>query len=65
MSDVKFCWHCSKKLWNGIHEELKIDHHPRVLHKTCAKEVKREYDFVKRDGEYHSVMWNYDEEWKR
>lgn len=55
---TKFCWACSKKLWGNHKEELVIDGYNRTLHKMCAKEVKKEYDFRKqRDGSYISMEW--------
>jgi hypothetical protein len=56
-SKVKFCWICSKKLWGNSSEVLMIDGYSRTLHKTCAKKVKRGYDFVKISDGYHSVEW--------
>ncbi len=56
--NVKFCWVCSKKLWGNHKEELVIDGHTRTLHKTCARDVKREYDYKKdSDGAYYSMEW--------
>lgn len=57
MTKVRFCWLCGKKLYGNHSEMLTIDRHFRTLHKTCAKEVKKEYDFKKEDGQYFSMMW--------
>jgi hypothetical protein len=55
---IKFCWLCSKKLWGRHKEVLIIDYYPRTLHKSCAKDIKRESDYQKdRDGSYHSMHW--------
>ena len=34
---VKFCWHCSRKLWGRHHKILIIEGHKRILHESCAK----------------------------
>ena len=58
MSNAKFCWLCGKKLSGNYKEELVIDGYPTILHKTCAKDIKREYDFKKiADGSYVSMTW--------
>jgi hypothetical protein len=56
---VRFCWLCGNKLWgNNKGEKLTVDRHERVLHKQCAKEVKKGYDFRRdKDGAYHSMLW--------
>ena len=61
MANVKFCWLCSKKLYNGHCELLVIDEHERTLHKICAKDVKRCGDFIKRGNQYFSAIWTTDE----
>lgn len=53
--NVRFCWLCSNKLYGNHKEELSVDGHVRTLHKACAKEIKREYDFIKRKDGYHSI----------
>jgi hypothetical protein len=58
MSNVKFCWLCGNKLWGNHSELLVIDGYSKTLHKKCAKEIKREYNFQKdKDGSYHSMEW--------
>lgn len=52
-----FCWLCGNKLWGKSSECLTVDNHLRTFHKTCAKEVKKEYDFIKRGDQYFSVIW--------
>jgi hypothetical protein len=54
---VRFCWLCGKKLYGNHSEELTVDHHPRTLHKTCAKDIKTQYDHIKRNGQYFSMYW--------
>lgn len=58
---VPFCWLCGNKLRGNRLEILWVDHHLRTFHKVCAKEVKREYDFIKREGQYFSVFWTTDD----
>jgi hypothetical protein len=55
---VRFCWMCSKKLYGNHSEILTIDSYPRTLHKMCAKEVKKGWDYRNiGDGTYVSMMW--------
>ena len=57
-SNAKFCWLCGNKLYGNHKEELAIDGYPTVLHKSCAKDVKKEWDFRKQqDGSYVSMVW--------
>jgi hypothetical protein len=55
---VKFCWLCGNKLYGNHKELLVIDYHERTLHKQCAKTIKEELDYSKKEDGYHSVMWD-------
>lgn len=57
MSKVRFCWLCGKKLYGNHSAELVIDDHLRTLHKACAKQVKKGYDFGKYGDQYFSMIW--------
>lgn len=44
------CWLCGKKLYQArIFVEVVIDQHPRILHKSCAKELEEGRDNLRWD----------------
>lgn len=56
-TDIKFCWLCSKQLYQRkVGVFMNIDGHRRVLHVQCAKRVDTGGDFIKRVT-YHSAEW--------
>ena len=57
-NQVKFCWWCSKILYQRKAKViLNIDNHNRTLHIKCGKEITESGDFVKKVT-YHSVFWS-------
>jgi hypothetical protein len=38
--NVRFCWHCGRKLWGNHHALAVIDGHERTLHKGCVDKAR-------------------------
>ena len=51
---VRFCWHCSLKLWGIQYTRLWVDGAERILHKSCAILIQLgeypEYDYKSERG---------------
>ena len=45
---IRFCWACMEKLWGNHHEIMEIEGHKRILHKGCAKIIKKGGEVVSR-----------------
>jgi hypothetical protein len=52
---AQFCWHCGNQLYQRkIYVEVVIDGHPRILHKTCAKELENG-EFENEESEFYGT----------
>jgi hypothetical protein len=47
---VRFCWHCSKKLWGNHYDVVEYMGIERIVHKQCKHKAEKE---IKKEGVCH------------